>query len=153
MTAGKTPAPWAVSVARRMSALISVVMPVYAQAAFLPIAVGSLLAQTVTAWELVVVDDGSPDDVAGALPADPRVRVERLGSNRGLGAALNRGLDTAGASRIAYLPADDVWRSSHLAALLALLEDAPAAHTAREPSGEDLQLVQFGHRATGHRWL
>src|SRR3712207_8112033 len=44
--------------------LVSILMPVHAQAAFVPRAIGSLLAQDVADWELVVVDDGSPDDVA-----------------------------------------------------------------------------------------
>ncbi len=77
-------------------------MPCYAQAAFLPRAVGSLLATTVPGWELLVIDDGSPDDtvpsVARALApfrADPRVRLHRRPSNGGLGAALNAGLDRA----------------------------------------------------------
>jgi hypothetical protein len=46
---------------------ISVVMPTYDQEAFLPAAVASLQAQTLTDWELVVVDDGSPGDVRAAL--------------------------------------------------------------------------------------
>ena len=79
---------------------VSVVMPVHAQAAWVPRAVGSLLAQDEEDWELVVVDDGSPDDVAAALPADPRISLLRLERNGGLGAALNAGLDrTTAASR------------------------------------------------------
>src|SRR5215218_4905668 len=57
---------------------VLVLMPVYAQAAFLPRAIGSLLAQDVADWELVVVDDGSPDDVAAALPDDPRILLSLL---------------------------------------------------------------------------
>src|SRR3954454_11183936 len=77
-----------------------VVMPTYDQDAFLPAAVGSLLGQTLADWQLVVVDDGSPGDTAAALGAaldDPRVRLDRLNSNGGLGAALNRGLSLTSA--------------------------------------------------------
>ena len=49
-----------------MAAQVSVLMPTYGQAAFLGRAVASLLAQTLTDWELVVVDDGSPDATAAA---------------------------------------------------------------------------------------
>jgi hypothetical protein len=136
-----------------MTPAVSVLMPVYGQAAYVPRAVASLLAQDVEDWELVVVDDGSPDDVAAALPEDPRVTLLRHAENRGLGAALNAGLDAARAPAVAYLPADDVWHAGHLNTLLDLLQDAPLAVTGREPAGEDLQLVQVAHRATQARWV
>ena len=71
---------------------------------------------------VVVVDDGSPGDVAAALPDDPRVRLVAHDGNRGLGAALNTGLDATSAPLVAYLPADDVWHADHLASLVALLD-------------------------------
>ena len=129
-------------------------MPVFAQAGFVPRAVGSLLAQDVDEWELIVVDDGSPDDVAAALPDDARIVPLRHERNRGLGAALNAGLDRARSELVAYLPADDVWRARHLAELLRLLDypGAVLAHTARTPPGGELQLVQLAHRRTADRW-
>lgn len=143
-------------------------MPCYAQAAFLPRAVGSLLAQTEPGWELVVVDDGSPDDVAAALrpfAADPRVLLVGHGTNRGLGAALNTGLAAARAPLVAYLPCDDLYDAEHLAALLAAL-DAPDrvlawsgvrhhdAETSLDgPPDQGLQLVQVAHRRTPDRWV
>lgn len=137
------------------AARVSVVMPVFAQAPFVPTAVSSLLAQDVSEWELIVVDDGSPDDVAGALPHDDRIVLLRNERNRGLGAALNAGLDHARADAIAYLPADDVWFRHHLARLLRLLEkpSVALAHTARTPPGTQLQLVQIAHRKTTDRWI
>jgi hypothetical protein len=134
---------------------VSVVMPVFAQAAFVATAVSSLLAQEVSEWELIVVDDGSPDDVAAVLPHDERVVLLRHRRNRGLGAALNAALDRARADAIAYLPADDVWWRRHLAELLRLLKDpgVALAHTARTPPGTQLQLVQVGHRKTADRWI
>jgi len=134
---------------------VLVLMPVYAQAAFLPRAIGSLLAQDVADWELVVVDDGSPDDVAAALPDDPRIVLLRHARNRGLGAALNTALDRASAGLIAYLPADDVWHAGHLRILLSLLSESGVtlAHTARRPAGSEVQLVQVGHRRGHERWI
>ncbi len=76
-------------------------MPVFDQAAFVPRAIGSLLAQDVEDWELVVVDDGSPAPLANPLPDDPRVISLRHERNRGLGTALNTGLDQALAGRVA----------------------------------------------------
>jgi glycosyltransferase involved in cell wall biosynthesis len=152
--------------------LISVVMPTYDHDAWLPAAVGSLLAQTVTDWECVVVDDGSPGNTASALGEaldDPRVRLEVLPRNGGLGAALNRGLDLTTAPYVAYLPSDDAWHAEHLETLLAALEADPEAGlavagvrhgqglTATDSpgriSGEPLQLVQVAHGRTDDRWV
>ncbi len=139
-------------------ARVAVLVPVHDQAAFLPRALESLLAQQETAWEAVVVDDGSPDPdaVAAAVPPDPRVRLLRTEDNRGLGAASNTALDATTAPVVAYLPADDVWYPDHLRTLLECLAD-PAVVLARadlaEPAGTPYaQLVQVAHRRTGDRW-
>jgi hypothetical protein len=150
-------------------ARVAVVVPVHDQELWLPAALSSLQAQTLVDWECVVVDDGSPGDVVAALGAvadDPRVRVERLPTNVGLGAALNRGLDLTRAGLVAYLPADDVLHADHLASLVAALDAAPDAplavagvrHDEERTSlgridGEPLQLVQVLHRRTADRWL
>jgi hypothetical protein len=151
-----------------LSARVSVVMPTYRQARFLPRAVRSLLDQTFTDWELVIVDDGSDDDtqtVIQSFLADPRISVVRFERNQGLGRALNAGLDASNAELIAYLPSDDVWYPEHLASLLALLDRQPdliLAHSGVRHSynryasdqvpGECLQLVQVTHRRSGERW-
>jgi hypothetical protein len=136
---------------------VAIVMPVFQQAAFLPRAVASLCAQTESDWELVVVDDGSTDDVPGALApfaADPRVSLLRSEQNRGVGAALNVGLEHSSAALIAYLPADDVLHADHLTTLLALAsDDVVLAHTGCAPADDRLQLVQLVHRRTPDRWL
>ena len=140
-----------------MTAIVAVLMPTYAQAAFLPRAVASLRGQTFEDWELVIVDDASPDDTpatVAALAADERIRYHRLAANGGLGRSLNVALDLAAADRIAYLPSDDVLLRDHLATLLDLLGDgAVLAHTRCRPADRILQLVQLMHRRTEDRWL
>lgn len=144
--------------------VVSVVTPVHDHVAYLPRAVASLRAQTVDGWELVVVDDAATADVGAALPDDPRIRRVSLGSNRGLGAALNAGLACATASFVAYLPADDVWFGGHLQSVLALLGQGAdfvwsgvrhhgGAESPGAPPGFPLQLVQVAHRAGDQRWL
>jgi glycosyltransferase involved in cell wall biosynthesis len=143
-----------------MMPAVTVVTPVYDQAAWLPRALASLLAQDFGGWELVVVDDGSPEPVR--VPADPRIRLLRSDVNTGLGAACNRGLDAARAPLVAYLPADDVWYADHLSALVSTLDGAPVAVSGLVHHGDrrclgpvegfGLQLVQVGHRRTGARW-
>ena len=139
---------------------VSVLVPVHDQAAFLPRALESLLAQEESGWEAVVVDDGSadPDAVAAVVAAlaDPRINLRRHAPNRGLGATLNAALDATAAPVVAYLPADDVWFPDHLTNLLDCLAD-PAVVRARsrlvEPAHTPYdQLVQVAHRRTGHRW-
>jgi glycosyltransferase involved in cell wall biosynthesis len=150
--------------------LVSVVVPAYladtSDAAFLPATLDSLFAQTLTTWEAVVVDDGSPLRVEPHLPADPRLRLVRHTTNRGLGAALNAGLDATTAPYVAYLPHDDLLAAEHLASLVAIMDaDESAAlavagvrhhynrYASGQIDGERLQLVQVLHRRTTDRWL
>lgn len=148
---------------------VSVVMPTFKQARFLPRALDSLLAQSMAYWELVVVDDGSPDHtqaVLGPYQADARIRTFRFASNEGLGRALNAGIDASRAALIAYLPSDDVWYEEHLTSLVALFDADPELvlaysglrHSYNRTSpgqieGESLQLVQTMHLCTPDRWL
>src|SRR5215207_8073921 len=110
---------------------VSVLMPTFDQAAFLPRAIVSLLAQSLTDWELIVVDDGSPSRTATweALSPliDDRMRYERHELNVGVGAASNAALELAVAPLIAYLPSDDVWFPDHLESLVACLDARPEA--------------------------
>jgi len=131
-------------------------MPAYAQAALIPRAVASVRAQTTDDWELIVVDDGSPDDVRGVLPLDRRIRLVERSCNGGLGCALNDGLEVARAAVIAYLPCDDVLAADHLSSLLDALRAEPraaaAVATLAGPPDPVLQLVQVAHRRTASRW-
>lgn len=160
------------------SPLVSVLMPTFNQAAFIQRALSSLLAQTLTRWELVIVDDGSSDDTRARIEpylADARIYYHRLDENRGLGAALNVALQVAGAPLVAYLPSDDIYYRDHLATLVdvlgahqkAVLAYAGVTSERRVPGrgvvstktstgqieGHLLQLVQVMHRHTADRWM
>ena len=89
-----------------MQPLVSVVIPCYAQARFLADAIESVLAQTYRPWEIIVVDDGSPDDVPAVTRAYPMVRLLRQ-ENRGLSEARNRGLAELRGECVVFLDADD----------------------------------------------
>jgi len=88
---------------------ISILMPVWNGEKFLAAAVDSLLTQTFTDFELLVIDDGSTDRTPEILHgyADPRLRVLRL-EHAGIVVALNHGLAQARAGWIARLDADDL---------------------------------------------
>ncbi len=106
--------------------LISVIIPVYNGARFLEEAVGNILGQNYDALELIVVDDGSTDDIAavlGRLPVD--VRYFRQ-DNAGAGAARNRGIKDASGDLIAFLDVDDLWPDENLNILSSCLAGDPA---------------------------
>ncbi len=87
---------------------VSVVMSVYNAAAFLTEAVQSVLAQTFTDFEFLIVNDGSSDNSAAILAGftDPRIKILDQ-ENRGLVASLNRGIEIAAGDYIARMDADD----------------------------------------------
>ena len=89
--------------------LITVVIPAYNQANYLAAAIQSVLAQSYPNWELLVVNDASPDatnQIVGQF-SDPRVRLLIHEQNRGLPAARNTGMRAAQGDIIALLDADD----------------------------------------------
>lgn len=91
--------------------LISVIVPVYKVEAYLPACVDSILSQTFSNFELILVDDGSPD-ACGAMcdsyaREDSRIRVIHQ-KNGGLSAARNAGLDIAKGEYVTFVDSDDV---------------------------------------------
>jgi glycosyltransferase involved in cell wall biosynthesis len=90
--------------------LVSVVLAVHDDARYIGAAVDSVLGQSFTDWELIVVDDASTDDTPDLLGtvSDRRLRVVRSDEQLGLAASLNRGLHEAGGRFVARLDADDV---------------------------------------------
>jgi glycosyltransferase involved in cell wall biosynthesis len=108
--------------------VVSILMPVRNEARYLPAALASLASQTVSAWELVVVDDGSTDQTPAILAAaatDRRIRVER-NQGQGLVAALNQGLATCRTPLVARMDGDDVCHPQRLAHQLTQLAAEPA---------------------------
>jgi hypothetical protein len=107
---------------------VSVLMPTFKHEGFIVRAVRSLLAQTFGDWELIIVDDGSPDRTAEILApfrADPRVRYLRNPRNLGLGACLNLATAHARGEYLAYLPSDDIYHADHLQRLVDTLDADP----------------------------
>ena len=86
--------------------LASVVIPCYNQAQFLAGAIESVLAQTYREIEIVVVDDGSPDDTREVVSRYPGVRYMRQ-ENQGLAGARNTGFKQSKGEYVVFLDADD----------------------------------------------
>jgi glycosyltransferase involved in cell wall biosynthesis len=98
--------------------LVSVIIPAYNSAEFLPGAIASVRSQGYKPLEIVVVDDGSTDETGGlirSLQGDDGGDLRYLRQdNRGPGAARNAGLATARGEVIAFLDADDIWPAGKL---------------------------------------
>ncbi len=108
----------------RAPARAAVIVPAYGVAHLLAEALDSLQAQTMTLWECVVVDDGAPDDVAGAIApylGDPRISFLQT-DNRGVSTARNRAIAETHAPFITLLDGDDMLRPDYLAETCAALE-------------------------------
>lgn len=107
---------------------VSVIMPTYNAMPYLADAVESILQQTLTDFELIIVNDGSTDDSRAYLDSlqDPRLRVIHQ-ENRGLVFALNRLLDVACGEYIARLDSDDISEPDRLLRQYEFLRDHPEA--------------------------
>lgn len=108
--------------------LVSVIIPAYKAANFVAKAVDSILAQDHGPMEIIVVDDCSPDDIAGALESYTsagRVRLIRQERNQGVAVARNTGIRAATGEYLAFLDADDLWLPHHISGALAVLQRHP----------------------------
>lgn len=92
---------------------VSVIVPVYNRVHLLPRAVNSVLNQTYRDFEIIVVDDGSTDNVKEVVEKlqkkDERIRYIRHEKNKGAGAARNTGIEAARGRYIAFQDSDDEW--------------------------------------------
>lgn len=110
---------------RRERARFSIVIPAYQAAAYVLDAAMSALDQTEPAREVIIVDDGSTDDIVGALEAvRDRIAIFRR-PHGGLSAAKNYGLEKATGEFVSFLDADDVIYPRRLEALAWLSEQRP----------------------------
>lgn len=111
-----------------MSELVSIIMPAYNAAKYIGAAIESIVAQTYSNWELLIVDDGSVDKTAAIVEQyqqqDERVRYTYQ-INARQGRARNNGLKQAKGQYIAFLDADDLWLPDKLQIQVAALLHEP----------------------------
>src|SRR4030042_2890488 len=106
--------------------LVSISTPAYNQARVLAQSVRSALSQTHQALEVIVVDDGSPDDTPAVVRtlADPRLRYLRQ-ENQGLSSARNTGMRASNGGLLSFLDADDLFLPDKLTLLVGELQARP----------------------------
>lgn len=104
---------------------VSVVMAAYNAADYIETAVDSILAQTFTDFEFIIIDDGSSDGTCILIKGydDPRIRVIKNERNLGLTLSLNKGLMAAQGRYIARQDADDISYATRLAKQVAFLDE------------------------------
>jgi glycosyltransferase involved in cell wall biosynthesis len=130
--------------------LLSVIVPIYCKPPqFLRECIGSILGQTLNDFELILINDASPDDpvelLEGYALMDRRIKLVHLSKNRGVAAARNVGLRLARGKYVSFIDADDIVDASYFETLIAIAEqfslDIVAAHTNDFRTTEQLKPV------------
>lgn len=110
--------------------LVSIITPAYKAEKIVGETIRSVQAQSYPHWQMLVVDDGSPDGTADAVASfavsDPRIRLIRQ-TNAGPAMARQKALDYASGRYIAFLDSDDLWLPEKLTRQLAFMETHRAA--------------------------
>ena len=134
---------------KKTEPLVSVVMPVYNGEKYLAEAIESILQQTFTDFEFIIVDDGSTDGSAAIIEAyakqDSRIRFKPHEKNRGESSARNTGIRASMGAYVAAMDCDDVSLPRRLEKQVALLNEQPrigAVGVAGHIVTEDLEIIQ-----------
>jgi glycosyltransferase involved in cell wall biosynthesis len=109
---------------------VSVIIPTYNRAGFIGEAIQSVLDQTCTDWELIVVDDGSTDETAQVVAQFGERVTYVYQDNAGVSAARNAGLATARGELVSFLDSDDRMLPHNLETLVVLLDAQPKVSVA-----------------------
>jgi len=98
------------------SPLVSIVMPTYNQAKYLPVSVQSVLDQTFTNWELIIVDNFSTDNTLEVLSefSDARIKLLQINNKGCIGKSRNLAIKSAKSEWLAFLDSDDSWEPNKL---------------------------------------
>ncbi|OKA33153.1 glycosyltransferase family 2 protein, partial [Bacillus cereus] len=99
-----------------MGNLISIITPVYNSEKYIEFTIKSVLNQTYSNWEMLIVDDCSKDGTEEVINQfkDPRIKYSKLEKNSGAAVARNEALKKARGKYIAFLDADDMWKPDKL---------------------------------------
>ena len=106
--------------------LVSIILPTYNRAEWLPKSIGSVLSQTYLNWELIIWDDGSNDNTEETVLSFQDHRINYyFKENRGMSYALNQAIKVSQGDHIAFIDDDDQWLSEKLARQIQIMEGNP----------------------------
>lgn len=122
--------------------LISIIMPNYNSSRFIEEAIFSVLNQTYTNWELIIIDDNSDDnsiDIINNFTLDKRIRIIRNEKNLGGAISRQKGIDDSNGEFITFLDSDDIWLNNKLKNQLAFMlsNSCQFSYTNYTPISED----------------
>ena len=100
------------------NSLVSIITPCFNSEKFIAKTIQSVQNQTYTNWEMIIVDDASTDNTVSIISKfarnDKRIKIFKLDKNSGTGIARNTALNSSFGKYIAFLDADDLWKSEKL---------------------------------------
>lgn len=112
---------------------VSIIMPLYNCQAYMSESIDSVLNQTYSSWELILVDDNSTDSTLRVAKefelSDQRIKVLELKNNSGAAVARNTAIALASGRYIAFLDSDDLWHEEKLSKQLSFMQDNQVAFT------------------------
>lgn len=145
------------------SPLVSVIMPVYNSANVLKDAIDSVLQQTYTYWELIIIDDKSSDQSVSIIQEYcakyPNITLIQQITNSGAAITRNAGVKQAKGKYLAFLDADDCWLPEKLAVQITFMENNHSAlsctyYTTINAAGKALNtIIKAPDRITYHQLL
>ena len=136
---------------RRELGLVSIIMPSYNTAAYIKESIQSVLNQTYTNWELIIVDDCSTDSTDEVLETikDSRIRYFKNDKNSGAAVSRNKALREAKGQWIAFLDSDDLWMPEKLEKQIYFMESNGYAFSYTSYEEIDIEGNKTGIRVTG----
>ncbi|MEZ9158459.1 glycosyltransferase family 2 protein [Vibrio lentus] len=129
---------------------VSIIMPTHNVSVFLEDTIQSVMRQTYSNWELIIVDDASNDDTPHLIKrianTDPRITYVLSIINQGAGISRNKALSLANGQYIAFLDSDDLWEPEKLSQQISFMTEhnAPICHTSYQYVDENSEST-FGH--------
>ncbi len=131
--------------------LVSVIMPTYNCGPFIAESIRSVLAQTYSNWELIIVDDCSTDETETIVRSfdDPRIHYLQNEQNSGAALTRNKALRAAKGRYIAFLDSDDLWNPDKLERQIAFMEHNGYAFTYHEYTEIDEASKPLGISVSG----
>jgi len=135
--------------------LVSIIMPTYNCGRFIKESIDSVLSQTFTNWELIIVDDCSNDDTQDIVHSyiDPRIHYWQNEQNMGAALTRNKALRKAKGRYIAFLDSDDIWTPTKLEHQLAFMQNHNYAFTYHDYIEIDEASQPIGRHVSGKKHL